>query len=114
METLVVCLKFCFDVCCSIFVATAGNEKPEKQASSASAKEVNVASDKALRATVAAVSVPGKLVGPAVSPGMTTVLELKNSPNLNLTSTTSVQQTCAILPPETWLQVWSNMFVCVS
>lgn len=94
-------------------MATAGDEKPEMQASSASAKEVNVASDKALRATVAAVSVPGKMVGPVVSPGMTTVLELKNSPNLNLTSTAGVQQPCAVLPHETWLHVWSNMFVCI-
>lgn len=87
----------------------AGDQKPEMQASPASAKDVNAASNKVLGTTVAAVGVPAKLVRPAVSPGMTTVLELKNPSSLNLASATSVQQPSAVLPPETWLQVWSNI-----
>ncbi|XP_024176052.1 common plant regulatory factor 1 isoform X4 [Rosa chinensis] len=81
-----------------------GDQKPEMQASLASAKDVNPASYKALGTTIATVGVPGKLVRPAVSPGVTNVLELKNSSNLNLTSATSVEQPSAVLPPETWLQ----------
>lgn len=73
-----------------------------------SAKEVNAACDKVLGATVAAPSVPGKLVGPVVSPGMTMALEFKNSPNLNSkSSSTGVPQSCAVLPPEAWMHVLS-------
>ncbi|KAL6124093.1 hypothetical protein ACLB2K_076608 [Fragaria x ananassa] len=85
-------------------VTIAGDQKPEMQASPASAKDVNAASNKVLGTTVAAVGVPAKLVRPAVSPGMTTVLELKNPSSLNLASAASVQQPSAVLPPETWLQ----------
>lgn len=73
-----------------------------------SAKEVNAASDKVLGATVAGASVPGKLVGPVVSPAMTMALEIKNSPNLNSNSNpTSVPQSCVVLPPEAWIHVLS-------
>ncbi|XP_050114287.1 common plant regulatory factor 1-like isoform X1 [Malus sylvestris] len=82
--------------------ATAGEGKTDMQPGPA--EEASAATDKVLGVTLAAVSIPGKLVGPAVSPGMTTALELKNSPILNSkTSPTSVPQSCAVLPPETWI-----------
>lgn len=84
--------------------AAAGDGKTDMQPSPVSAKEVNAACDKVLGATVAAPSVPGKLVGPVVSPGMTMALEFKNSPNLNSkSSSTGVPQSCAVLPPEAWM-----------
>ncbi|XP_050387644.1 common plant regulatory factor 1-like [Argentina anserina] len=83
--------------------STAGDQKPQMHSSLASVKD-NAASGKALGTTVAVVGVPAKLVGPTVSPGVTTVLELKNSSNVNLNGATSVQQAGAVLPQETWLQ----------
>ncbi|KAI4355181.1 hypothetical protein L6164_003977 [Bauhinia variegata] len=46
-------------------------------------------------------SVGGKLVGPVVTSGMTTRLELMNPPK---TGPASVPQPCAVLPSEPWLQ----------
>lgn len=94
-------------------MAVAGEQKPQIQASPASIKDVNTSSDMALGTTVP-VGVPAKLVSPAVSPGVTTVLELKNSSNLNLTGATKVQKPSAVLPPETWLQVRPNIRVMLS
>ncbi|XP_048421611.1 common plant regulatory factor 1 isoform X3 [Pyrus x bretschneideri] len=69
-----------------------------------SAKEANAATDKVLGVTIAAANIPGKVVGPAVFPGVTTVLELNNPPILNSkTSPTCVPQSCAVLPTETWI-----------
>ncbi|XP_009377247.2 common plant regulatory factor 1 [Pyrus x bretschneideri] len=82
--------------------ATAGEGKTDMQPGPA--EEASAATDKVLGVTLAAVGIPGKLVGPAVSPGMTTALELKNLPILNSkTSPTTVPQSCAVLPPETWI-----------
>ncbi|GLT59028.1 hypothetical protein SLA2020_318760 [Shorea laevis] len=85
---------------------TAGSDgKTEAQASSVSSKEVNAAPDKALGATVTPASAAGHLVGNVVSPGMTTALEHRNTPNMNTkTTTNSVPQSCAVLPPEAWVQ----------
>ncbi|KAK7292761.1 hypothetical protein RJT34_15614 [Clitoria ternatea] len=62
------------------------------------------ASSKKIMAATPA-SVAGKLVGPVVSSGMTTALELRNPsavhPKANSTST---PQPCALLPPDAWLQ----------
>ncbi|KAM2280413.1 hypothetical protein ACFX1S_041138 [Malus domestica] len=82
----------------------AGDRKTDMQPGPVSAKEANAATDKVLGVTIAAASIPGKVVGPAVSPGVTTVLELNNPPILNSkTSPTCVPQSCAVLPPETWI-----------
>ncbi|KAH9731693.1 G-box-binding factor 3 [Citrus sinensis] len=49
--------------------------------------------------------IAGKPVGPVLSPGMPTKLELRNAPGMNVkASPTSVPQPCAVLPPETWIQ----------
>ncbi|XP_015888834.3 common plant regulatory factor 1 [Ziziphus jujuba] len=82
---------------------TVGDEKAEKQATPVSIKEVNVVSDMEMGATVSPAGVSGKLVTPVVSPGngMTTALELRNASKI---SPTSVPQTCAVLPSESWLQ----------
>ncbi|XP_062155075.1 common plant regulatory factor 1 isoform X2 [Alnus glutinosa] len=83
--------------------AAGSDGKTEAQASSVSAKEVNSAPDKPLGATVTPASAAGNLVGTVVSPGMTTALEHRNTPNMNTkTTTNSVPQPCAVLPPETW------------
>ncbi|XP_059456657.1 common plant regulatory factor 1 isoform X2 [Corylus avellana] len=76
--------------------AAGSDGKTEAQASSVSAKEVNAAPDKALGATVITpASAAGNLV---VSSGMAT-------PNMNTkTTTNSVPQPCAVLPPEAWVQ----------
>jgi hypothetical protein len=93
----------------SICIWTGSDGKTEAQASSVSAKEVNSAPDKALGATVTPASAAGNLVGTVVSPGMTTALEHRNTPNMNTkTTTNSVPQPCAVLPPETWVQVLSE------
>lgn len=68
---------------------TTGVEKTEDQANTVSAKDINVASDKALGL---AVSPAGMTVGSVVSPGMTTALELRNSSNLN-----------PVLPSDSWM-----------
>ncbi|KAF3439911.1 hypothetical protein FNV43_RR18189 [Rhamnella rubrinervis] len=84
---------------------TVGDEKSEKQASPVSAKEVNAVSDIEMGATRSPAGVSGKLVAPVVSPGMATALELRNPSNLNTKiSPSTLQQTCAVLPSEAWLQ----------
>ncbi|KDO86387.1 hypothetical protein CISIN_1g014660mg [Citrus sinensis] len=66
---------------------------------------VNATPDKVLATAVAPTSVSGKPVGPVLSPGMPTKLELRNAPGMNVkASPTSVPQPCAVLPPETWIQ----------
>ncbi|KAK7349459.1 hypothetical protein VNO77_06842 [Canavalia gladiata] len=50
-------------------------------------------------------SVAGKLVGPVVSSGMTTALELRNPSTVHSkANSASASQPCAVMPPETWLQ----------
>lgn len=49
--------------------------------------------------TVVPANVAGTVVGPVVSSGMTTALELKNPSK-------SAPQPCSVLPGEAWLQVW--------
>lgn len=85
---------------------TGGDGKTETRSSPGPAGEVNATSDKVLGTTVAPVCVPGKSVGPVLSPAMTTALELRNPSNMNAkASPTSFPQPCAVLPSETWLQV---------
>lgn len=68
---------------------------------------VNATPDKVLATAVAPTSVSGKPVGPVLSPGMPTKLELRNAPGMNVkASPTSIPQPCAVLPPETWIQVF--------
>lgn len=94
---------------------TVGDEKSEKKASPVSAKEVNAVSDIEMGAAVSPSGVSGKLVAPVVSPGMTTALELRNPSNLNpKISPSTLQQTCAVLPSEAWLQVWCAMLLLLS
>ncbi|KAE9595767.1 putative transcription factor bZIP family [Lupinus albus] len=55
--------------------------------------------------SVTPISVAGKLVGPTVSSGMTTTLELRNPSAVNAKAkSTSAPQPCGVLPPEAWLQ----------
>lgn len=66
---------------------------------------VNATPDKVLATAVAPTAVSGKPVGPVLSPGVPTKLELRNAPGMNVkASPTSVPQPCAVLPPETWIQ----------
>ncbi|XP_019456744.1 PREDICTED: common plant regulatory factor 1-like isoform X3 [Lupinus angustifolius] len=61
------------------------------------------ASNKMVSATP--ISAVGKFVGPTVSSGMTTTLELRNPSAVNAKAkSTSVPQPCGVLPPEAWLQ----------
>jgi len=54
-------------------------------------------------------SVAGKLVGPVISSGMTTALELRKPLAVHSKENlTSAPQPCAAVPPEAWLQVWSD------
>jgi len=54
-------------------------------------------------------SVAGKLVGPVISSGMTTALELRKPLTVHSKENpTSAPQPCAAVPPEAWLQVWSD------
>ncbi|KAG2725450.1 hypothetical protein I3760_01G066700 [Carya illinoinensis] len=83
---------------------TGSESKTEMQASHTSAKEVNVAPNKTSGATVTPGSASGNLVGSVVSPGMATALELRNTGNINTkTTTTSVPQSCSVLPSEAWM-----------
>lgn len=67
---------------------------------------VNAAPEKVLGTAVTPTSVSGKAVGPVLSPGMPTKLDLRNASGMNVkTSPTSVPQPCAGLPSETWIQV---------
>lgn len=76
------------------------------QASPVTSKEVSTATNKVLGATVTPASVAVNLVGNVVSPGMTTTLEFRNTPNTNpKTTTPSVPQSCTALPSEGWPQV---------
>ena len=76
------------------------------QASPVTSKEVSAATNKVLGATVTPASVAVNLVGNVVSPGMTTTLEFRNTPNTNTKTTTpSVPQSCTALPSEGWPQV---------
>lgn len=79
-----------------------GDGKTEMQVSPAS-KEAAAAGK---MMSVAPTSVAGKLVGPAVSSGMATTLELTNPTSVRANSV-SAPQPCAVLPAEAWLQVWS-------
>lgn len=55
---------------------------------------------------VAPTSVAGKLAGTVLSPGMSTALELRNPPSVNVkTSPTTIPQPGAIVPSETWMLV---------
>ncbi|KAJ1381415.1 G-box binding protein, multifunctional mosaic region [Sesbania bispinosa] len=55
--------------------------------------------------SVTPVSVAGKLVGPVVSSGMTTALELRNPSAVHSkTCSTGAPQPCAVLPSEAWMQ----------
>lgn len=66
---------------------------------------VNAAPEKVLGTAVTPTSVSGKAVGPVLSPGMPTKLDLRNASGMNVkTSPTSVPQPCAGLPSETWIQ----------
>ncbi|KAK4593946.1 hypothetical protein RGQ29_017854 [Quercus rubra] len=79
--------------------------KIEMQASPVTSKEVSTATNKVLGATVTPASVAVNLVGNVVSPGMTTTLEFRNTPNTNTKTTTpSVPQSCTALPSEGWPQ----------
>ncbi|XP_023875517.1 common plant regulatory factor 1 isoform X4 [Quercus suber] len=79
--------------------------KTETQASPVTSKEVSTATTKVLGATVTPASVAVNLVGNVVSPGMTTTLEFRNTPNTNTKTTThSVPQSCTALPSEGWPQ----------
>ena len=85
-------------------ITTLVDEKTEKKVNTVSAKEISAVADKTMGATVSTAGVTGKLVGPVVSPGMTTTLELGNFSNLNpKTSPTSLNQTCTVLPSDSWL-----------
>lgn len=54
-------------------------------------------------------NVAGKLVGPVVSSGMTTALELRNPSTVHpMTCPTSAPQPCGVLPAEAWVQVLSD------
>ncbi|XP_027350122.1 common plant regulatory factor 1-like isoform X3 [Abrus precatorius] len=78
-----------------------GEGKTEIQGSPIS-KET-AASNKMMSVTPA--SVAGKVVGPVVSSGMITTLELRNPSSVHSkTNTTSAPQPCAVLPAEAWLQ----------
>ncbi|XP_030493871.2 common plant regulatory factor 1 isoform X1 [Cannabis sativa] len=68
---------------------TTGDEKTEKQ--------INSVSDKTMGASFSAAGVSAKLVGPIVSPGMTTAFDLRNPSNL------SPNQTCTVLPSDSWV-----------
>ncbi|XP_050280187.1 common plant regulatory factor 1-like isoform X4 [Quercus robur] len=79
--------------------------KTETQASPVTSKEASTATNKVLGATVTPASVAVNLVGNVVSPGMTTTLEFRNTPNTNpKTTTPSVPQSCTALPSEGWPQ----------
>ncbi|TKY64023.1 Common plant regulatory factor 1 [Spatholobus suberectus] len=55
--------------------------------------------------TASAAGAAGKLVGPVVSSGMTTVLELRNPSTVHSkANSTSAPQPCAVVPSEAWLQ----------
>jgi len=56
---------------------------------------------------VAPASVAGTIVGPVVSSGMTTVLELRNPSSVHSKANTTSAPQPSVLPAETWLQVWS-------
>jgi len=51
--------------------------------------------------SVIATSAAEKMVGPVLSSGMTTSLELRNPSPIS----TSAPQPCGVLPPEAWMQV---------
>ncbi|KAM6594727.1 hypothetical protein CsatA_002430 [Cannabis sativa] len=68
---------------------TTGDEKTEKQ--------INSVSDKIMGASFSAAGVSAKLVGPVLSPGMTTAFDLRNPTNL------SPNQTCTVLPSDSWV-----------
>ena len=76
-----------------------GEGKTEIQGSPIS-KET-AASNKMLAVVTAGVA--GTIVGPVVSSGMTTTLELRNPSSVH--SKASAPQPCPVLPAETWLQV---------
>ncbi|KAM6600916.1 common plant regulatory factor 1 isoform X1 [Cannabis sativa] len=76
---------------------TTGDEKTEKR--------VNSVSDKTMGASLSAAGVPAKLVGPIVSPGMTTAFDLRNPTNLSpKTSPSGFNQACTVLPSDSWVQ----------
>ncbi|XP_028218713.1 common plant regulatory factor 1-like isoform X3 [Glycine soja] len=77
---------------------TDGEGKTEMQGSPIS-KET-AASNKMLAVVTAGVA--GTIVGPVVSSGMTTTLELRNPSSVH--SKASAPQPCPVLPAETWLQ----------
>ncbi|KAL2345875.1 hypothetical protein Fmac_007160 [Flemingia macrophylla] len=73
---------------------TDGEGKNEIQGSSVSKEKMAVVP-----------SVTGNIVGPTVSSGMTTALELRNPSGVqSKTNTTSAPQPCSVLPAEAWLQ----------
>ncbi|XP_062090589.1 common plant regulatory factor 1-like [Humulus lupulus] len=75
---------------------TTGDEKSEKQ--------VNSVSDKTMGASLSAAGLSTKLVGPIVSPGMTTAFELRNPTNLSPKTSPGFNQTCTVLPSDSWVQ----------
>nr|BAD42432.1 bZip transcription factor [Psophocarpus tetragonolobus] len=80
---------------------TDGEGKTETQEGSVSKETAS--SRKIMPATPA--SVAGNLVGPIVSSGMTTALELRNPSTVHSkANNTSAPQPCAVVPSEAWLQ----------
>jgi len=60
---------------------------------------------------VAPASVAGTIVGPVVSSGMTTVLELRNPSSVHSKANTTSAPQPSVLPAEAWLQVWSAYII---
>ena len=83
-----------------------GEGKTEIQASPVTpVSKETAASNKTM--PIAPASIAGKLVGPLVSSGTTTTLELRNPSSVHSkTNGTSALQ--PVLPPEAWLQVWPS------
>ncbi|XP_028770409.1 common plant regulatory factor 1 isoform X2 [Neltuma alba] len=80
--------------------ATDGDGKSGKQANPVS--KGAGASNKMTSITPA--NVGGAVVGPVVSSGMTTALELRNPSVLSKSNSPSNPQPCAVVPPEAWIQ----------
>lgn len=81
----------------------AGDGKTEIHSGPVPAGEGNVSSEKVKGLSAAPARFAGELVGPVLSPTMTTALELSNISNLNAKiDSASIQQPSMLIPEETW------------
>ncbi|OIW04616.1 hypothetical protein TanjilG_30514 [Lupinus angustifolius] len=92
-----------FELVVVIFPTVQADREGKTEVEDNPVSKETAASNKMVSATP--ISAVGKFVGPTVSSGMTTTLELRNPSAVNAKAkSTSVPQPCGVLPPEAWLQ----------